>query len=302
MIKRITIIGLGLIGGSLALAIKKRWPSVITIGIDRNQESLEFAFDNGLIDVVGGALLDVQWADVDMVIMAVPSVVLTEILIAFASLPVREDILFTDVGSTKRRVIDIFQQYLPEHFPYFVAAHPIAGSEKNNIQHAQATLFRQKKVVLCPHDQQEPTAWDRIKNFWTEIGLQVVILEAMMHDQLLAMTSHFPHLLSYVFMHQISSSELKNDYLQIAGSGFRDFSRIAAGEANLWADICCDNRDFLLPLLDTYQQELEQVRHYLLHKEPLALSEYFSQSRKTRQSWREEDTIRYNSASQCHDD
>lgn len=301
MIKRIAIIGLGLIGGSLALAIKKRWPSMITIGVDRNQESLKFALDHGLIDV-GGALSDVQWADVDMVIMAVPSVVLPEILIAFTSLAVREDILFTDVGSTKRRVIDVFQQYLPKHFPYFVAAHPIAGSEKNNIQHAQATLFRQKKVVLCPHEQQDPTAWDRIKKFWTELGLQVVILAATMHDQLLAMTSHFPHLLSYVFMHQISSSTLKNDYLQIAGSGFRDFSRIAAGEANLWADICCDNRDFLLPLLDTYRQELDEVRHYLLHQETFALSKYFSLSRNTRRSWHIEEAIRYNGASQCNDD
>ena len=299
--KRITIIGLGLIGGSLALAIKKRWPNMIIIGIDRNQESLKCAFDHGLIDE-GGALLNAQRADVDMVIIAVPLIALTEILATFASLPVQKGILFTDVGSTKRKVIDIFRQYLPKHFPYFVAAHPIAGSEESNIQHAQATLFRQKKVVFCPHEQQEPEAWDRIKHFWTEVGLQVVIFEATMHDQLLAMTSHFPHLLSYVFMHQISSSALKNDYLKVAGSGFRDFSRIAAGEANLWADICCDNCDFLLLLLDTYQQELEQVRYYLLRQESIALSEYFSRSRKTRQSWHEESTIRYSNASQCNDD
>ncbi|MFH4416420.1 MAG: prephenate dehydrogenase [Neisseriaceae bacterium] len=283
-LQRVTIVGMGLIGGSIARDLKERKLVHSIIGVDQEIKHLEFAKEKGWID---RAIVEIKQevVEVELVLLTTPLAALTSILQSLSQLSLPETVVISDVGSTKANVIEAFRTHLPQHFDCCLAGHPLAGRERSGIQYAELDLFMGQKVVLCPHERQKTASLMLLSQFWRDLGAQVYEVPAELHDQIVAMTSHFPHLLAYVFMNQLAKSELKGAYLEFAGSGFRDFTRIAAGDPELWMQICIQNRTFLLELLQQYRGALDICEEALKKADKKALKGYFSTSQKIRSRW-----------------
>ncbi|MBN3859295.1 prephenate dehydrogenase/arogenate dehydrogenase family protein [Neisseriaceae bacterium PsAf] len=282
--KTITIIGIGLIGGSIAYGLKEKKLVDKIIGIDTQHDNLKIAQQNKIIDV-SLSEINQEALNVDVVLIATPVMMIENVLKSISQFHLSPNTVVTDVGSTKRGVLKAYQKYLPHHFAYCVAGHPVAGCEKSGADNIIPNLFNQQKVILCPHVEQEEKSVDKIQILWESLGAKIYKMQAERHDQIFAMTSHFPHVLAYAFMNQLNESELKDQYLTFAGTGFRDFTRIAGSDPEMWSGICVENQDFLLELLEQYFQELKIMKNLLENKDKDQLKTYFSTSQQVRQAW-----------------
>lgn len=283
----LVLIGVGLIGGSLALDLKRQRAISRVIGIDIDTANLTRALERKVIDQAATQADAATLAQADVVLIATPVSTLAAICQSIAPhLPLHA--IVTDVGSTKASALQAFAEHLPRHQGRCVAAHPIAGSDRHGALAAQFGLFENKKCILCPHENQQQEALNTVAAMWQTAGAELHCMSAAEHDALFAAVSHLPHMLAYAYVHQIGSSDCRAQNLHFAGSGFRDFTRIAASHPAIWTDICLANRHSLQILLQQQQQQLVFLQQCLQNNDAQALYEYFATAKHTRDEWQQQ--------------
>jgi prephenate dehydrogenase len=283
--KKIVIFGVGLIGGSFALALKKAGAVGEVVGFGRRRETLEQAQQLGILDRIG-VNEATEARDADIVLIATPVAQMADIFRRIAP-HLGSHTLVTDGGSTKGDVVAAAYDYLGDKAARFVPAHPIAGAEKSGPEAALADLYVGKRVVLTPLAENSSEAVARIKQAWELCGANVSVLTAEQHDRVFAAVSHLPHLLSFALVHDIAQRENKDQLLSFAASGFRDFTRIAASSPEMWRDICLANRDALMHELLQYANELHGLYQALEQCDANKLEETFRTAREVRSAWAE---------------
>ena len=282
--KTLTLIGIGLIGGSVAADLK-RTSSIQIYGIDASEDNLRTAKNKGLIDYALPKLNE-EAANADIVMIATPVMTMQQVMQDLAQKTNNTGkTVITDVGSTKQSVVSAFENYLPEHLPYCVAAHPIAGSDKSGATAAHAGLFTNKKVVICPHNKQHSGSLKKIENLWQSIGATVMTMTASDHDRIFAAVSHLPHILSFAFMQQIIQDKQHTQLLDFAATGFRDFTRLSGSNPNVWTEICLANQNEIISCLQDYQNILRELENLLKNKDKNALHAFFKKAQDIRQAW-----------------
>jgi len=261
MFQQLGVIGCGLMGGSFALALKRAGLVKRVVGYSKSPSTTERAKKHGVIDVAAeSALLAVSGSDI--VLLAVP-VAATETTFKAIRHLVEPGVLFMDVGSTKRDVVDAARRVLRERVGSFVPAHPIAGKEVSGIQHADAALYSGRQVILTPLAQTLPELVQKATDVWSAIGAQVLKMTPENHDAAFAAVSHLPHLLAFAYFSSVVNQPAGRDFLSLAGPGFRDFTRIAASSPEMWRDVLVANREEVLKQSQRFRQALDALEHVI---------------------------------------
>jgi len=273
----------GLIGGSVALALKKAGSAAQITGVGRSTESLQSALDLGVIDV---ACNDVSQAvhNADIVLIAAPVAQTASILTAIKP-ALAANTVITDAGSTKSDVLACAQEILGEQFNQFVGGHPIAGAEKSGVTAATTDLYCNKNVVLTPTEATNTDAVQRVRELWQHCGANVTEMPAATHDSIFAAVSHLPHLLAFALVDDIASRQNAEQLFGFAASGFRDFTRIAGSHPEMWRDISLANRTALLNEITAYQDELSRLKQMLELSDGDALHALFDRASTARNNW-----------------
>jgi prephenate dehydrogenase len=279
---KVAVVGVGLIGGSFALALKAARLAGHVVGIGRGMANLKLALEHGIIDSIGADAADA--ADADLVLVAAPVAQYPQILAAIAP-RLKPSALLTDAGSTKRGVVAAARAALGAKIAQFVPAHPIAGAERSGAAAASAELYRGKRVVLTPLEENAAPAVQAIEEVWSACGARVGRMSPEEHDALFAAVSHLPHLLAYALVHEVASRADSARLFGYAAGGFRDFTRIASSHPEMWRDICTANRDRLLDELDRYAAKLQALRPLVAAGDGAALEKLFAEARAARQRW-----------------
>ena len=257
MIERLCIIGVGLIGGSLAMALRNAGAVTEIVGCSRHSANLERARVLGVIDRYS---VDVAEAvmDADVVVVASPLGAVRTIFSAMRK-SLSSQAVLTDVGSAKRCVLEDARAVFGEVPPGLVPAHPIAGTEKSGVGAAFGELFQDHRVILTPVPETSPGARRQVEDMWRATGAEVVTLDPDYHDEVLAATSHLPHMLAYTLVDTLGRMDQHDEIFRFAAGGFRDFTRIASSDPTMWHDICIANRAALVRVLERFETELERT-------------------------------------------
>jgi len=283
MFKKIVIFGVGLIGGSVALALKKQPHSAQITGIGRTSQSLQEALQLGLIDTaetdIGKAL-----SGADLILIATPVAQTPAILRAIRP-HLDDQMVITDAGSTKSDVMADASAELGERIGQFVGGHPIAGAEKSGPSAAMADLYIGKNVILTPDTTTEPQAVDKVKALWQQCGAIVSSMSAQEHDSVFAAVSHLPHLLAFALVEDLAKRTNAELLFKFAASGFRDFTRIAGSHPEMWRDIALANKHALLNELKSYQQAVSEMTTLLEQDNGDALHALFEHASRARNDW-----------------
>jgi prephenate dehydrogenase len=281
-INTLAVIGVGLIGGSLALALKRAGAVQRVVGVGRSQANLDEALRLGLID----AALSLEEAarEADAVFIATPVAQMPRIFAALA-LHAKPTAAIFDGGSTKQDVVEAARAQLGAKISQFVPAHPIAGTEKTGAAAAFAELYEKRKVVLCPLPETAPQVLETVRDLWNTCGAELRMLSPEQHDDIFAAVSHLPHLLAFGIVDQLAQSGNAPDYFDYAASGFRDFTRIAAGSPEMWRDISVANREALRQQLAAFKIMIERYDAWLAEPDAAALFESFSRASSARRQW-----------------
>lgn len=282
MFKRVAVFGVGLIGGSFALALKRAGAVQEVVGAGRKRETLEQALALGLIDRMALQAEDAL-AGSDLVLIAAPVAQTGNILRSIAP-HLEASTIVTDAGSTKSDVIAAARVALGDKIAQFVPGHPIAGREVHGPQSALADLYQHKRVILTPLPENNAASVSAVIQAWQACGAQVDTLSAVQHDAVLAAVSHLPHLLAYALVAQIARAEDAQLKFGLASGGFRDFTRIAASSPEMWRDIALANRDALLGELETYQKMLEHLHGLIERSDATGLEKLFALASEKRLS------------------
>jgi len=283
MFNQLGIIGCGLMGGSFALALKRNGLVKRVVGYSKSPSTTERARKLGIIDMAAeSALLAVSGSDI--VLIAVP-VSATEGTFRAIRHSVEPGVLFMDVGSTKRDVVDAARRVLRERVPSFVPAHPIAGKEVAGIQHADAALYTGRQVILTPLPQTTPALVQKATDVWSAIGAQVLKMTPENHDAAFAAVSHLPHLLAFAYFSAVTKQPSGRDFLSLAGPGFRDFTRIAASDPAVWRDILVANREELLKQSQRFRHTLDAMEHVIKSGNVDALEDLIRTASEGRSGW-----------------
>ncbi|WP_435695710.1 prephenate dehydrogenase [Uruburuella suis] len=283
-LKQITLIGVGLIGGSFVLDLKRQGLVEKVVGIDLDADNLARALERKVIDEAFEEINTQSVGGADWVLIATPVATLPHICRQLAPL-LSAPTIVSDVGSTKQSALAAFAEHLGAHLPRCVAAHPIAGSDRHGALAAQFGLYQDKKLIICPHAQQDAGALETVETLWQAVGARTYRMSAATHDAIFAAVSHMPHMLAYAYVHQIAEHPDGQTYLDFAASGFRDFTRIASSHPAIWTDICIANKDSLLDLLAGQQQALAYLQNLLQSNDADALYRYFEEAQHTRDDW-----------------
>lgn len=283
MFEQLGLIGCGLMGGSFALALKRAGLVKRVVGYSKSPSTTERARQLGVIDVEApSALLAVSGADI--VLIAVP-VSATEATFKAIKHLVSPHTLIMDVGSTKRDVVDAARRALREHIGSFVPAHPIAGKEVSGVEHADPDLYSGKQVILTPIERTQTTQLQQAVDVWSALGCHVLKMSPESHDAAFAAVSHLPHLIAFALMNAISGQPQAKDFLSLAGPGFRDFTRIAASDPNIWRDIMISNREELLAQSKIFQRNLQALELMISSGNGEALEGLIQQASQARAHW-----------------
>lgn len=283
LIKKLVVIGVGLIGGSFALALKKAGQVEHVVGVGRNAENLQTALMLGLIDeAASSAELAVQGAD--LVLLGMPVGQMPVVMQSIAPY-LAADCVVTDAGSTKSDVLAYAQQYLASHLSHFVPAHPIAGAEQSGAAAAKVDLYYGKNIVICPQADSDLRAVSKVEQAWALCGGVVQRMDVCTHDAVFAAVSHLPHLLAFALVDDIAKRDNAEQLFSFAASGFRDFTRIASSHPEMWRDISLANQGALLNEIDIYQAQLTHIRGLLAAGDGAALEEIFAHAQAKRNSW-----------------
>ncbi len=283
MFEQLGLIGCGLMGGSFALALKRAGLVKRVVGYSKSPSTTERARAMGVIDIEApSALLAVSGADI--VLVAVP-VAATEATFKAIKHLVSPDMLIMDVGSTKSDVIQAASRVLRERVRSFVPAHPIAGKEVAGVDNADPDLYKGRQVILTPNDQTGTAQVQKAIDVWTAMGCRVLQMSPEQHDAAYAAVSHLPHLLAFAMMNAINSQPQAKDYLSLAGPGFRDFTRIAGSDPNVWRDILLANKDELLKQSQIFQRNLQALELIIASGNGEALQGVLAQASQSRAKW-----------------
>ncbi len=279
-INRLVILGVGLIGGSLALALKKAAAVTQVVGWSRREQTLLKALELGVIDQAETEIGEaVQGAD--LIVAAVP-VGAMEALFKQIAPHLEEQSVITDAGSTKGSVVEAARRAFGELPPGFVPGHPIAGIEQSGVEAAFADLYQGRRVILTPTPESDCTAVARVRAMWEQCGAQVMEMDVAHHDEVLAATSHLPHLLAYSLVDTLARMDESEEIFQFAAGGFRDFTRIASSDPQMWHDICLANRDALLAMLERFSGDLTQLTDAIRNGDGEYLKQTFLRAKQAR--------------------
>lgn len=280
LFNKVAIVGLGLIGGSLAKVLKEQNLCHTIIGNSRSSETMSKALAMGMVDEINS---DAQKAvqGCDLVVLAMP-VSYTRTCLASIKKGLDADAIITDVGSVKGDVLAAVNEELGEGFPNFVAGHPIAGSEKSGVESGFAALFKDHKVILTPTESTNKEALNKIAVMWEKAEAEVLMMPASLHDQVLAATSHLPHLLAFALVDSLASAENNQDIFRYSAGGFRDFTRIASSDPRMWRDIFLSNKVETINALDAYVENLTKIRRAISEDDGDSLMGTFTRAKSAR--------------------
>ncbi len=280
VIDRLAIIGVGLIGGSLARALRERGAVKYVVGCGRDAANLQRALELGVIDEACHDPLEaVRGADIVVVAVTLGA---TGDILARIGPGLGPDTVVTDVGSAKACVIDAARQHLPGACNRFVAGHPIAGGEKSGVEAANGALYVKHRVILTPMPENSEAALARIRLMWETVGADVTEMDAALHDEVLAATSHLPHLLAYALVDCLIDLGKPVNVFDFAAGGFRDITRIASSNPAMWRDISLANRTALLSVCDRFEQTLSTLRGLLEAGDGAGLEAEFGRAKAAR--------------------
>ena len=279
MINKLCIIGVGLIGGSLARALRAAGQVREIVGYGRRPNALQRAVELGVIDHAEVTLAAaVQGADI--VVLAVPVGAMAGILAELGRLSF--DGIVTDAGSTKGNVVAAARTALGARFPYFIPGHPIAGTEQSGVEASQANLFRGRRVILTPASETNAQALGRVRALWEAAGAEVSEMSAEEHDHILAASSHLPHMLAYLLMDLLVRRDDHRTVFAASAGGLRDVTRIAASDPVMWRDICLANREALLVVLAQYRDEFGALMAAIERGDAKWLEDTFMRAKRAR--------------------
>jgi len=285
MFARVVIVGVGLIGGSFALGLKRAGLAGRIVGLGRSAQALARAQELGIIDEACATPQDAL-RGADLVLLAAP-VAQTGPILASLLPHLEAQTIVTDAGSTKSDVVAAARAALGDRIAQFVPGHPIAGRESNGPDAAIPDLYRGKKTVLAPLPENAPATVERVAAAWRACGAVIHMLTPQEHDKVFAAVSHLPHLLAYALVDDIANKPHADLLFQYAASGFRDFTRIAASSPEMWRDISLANRDALLGELDAYLAQLTYLRARLAAGDGAALEATYANAQRARRAWTE---------------
>jgi len=279
-IDRLAIVGVGLIGGSLALALKEAGAVGSVVGIGRGRANLETARARGLVDEISqDPATGVK--DADVIFLATPVRTLgpvTEQMMAH----LKPGAILTDGGSVKQAVIDAIEPHLRSDVQ-FVPGHPIAGTENSGAEAAFATLYRERRCILTPTARTEQTALAQIARMWERVGSQVVVMGVEKHDRVLAAISHLPHMVAYALVNAVGAYDRYDEnILEYSAGGFRDFTRIASSDPTMWSDIALTNREALVEMMDQFAAFFTELKEDIAEGDGERLFEFFRRSKQSR--------------------
>lgn len=278
----LAVVGVGLIGGSFAAALRERGAVGRILGVGRQRGSLMQALKLGLIDEI--ATLEQAASQADLIMLSAP-VGATQSLLEGLLPFLRADTLVTDAGSTKADVVQAARAALGDRIAQFIPGHPVAGAEKAGPEAADPGLYRARKVVLTPLPENRNTDREHLTRVWEACGAQVMVMEPDVHDKVLASVSHVPHFLSSVFMWQVATAADSDLRMALAASGFRDFTRISAGSAEVWRDIFLSNRAAVLSELKEVKDALLRAEQALEDADGPALEKFLERAATARRLW-----------------
>jgi prephenate dehydrogenase len=282
-IGKLVIIGVGLIGGSFSMALKKARVVRRVVGVGRTKKNLDTALRRGVIDE---ASRDAASAvrDADLVLIGTPVGQMPAVMADIAPALARTTVI-TDGGSTKQNVIAHARRLLGEHFERFVPSHPIAGTENSGAAAAFADLYRERNVIMVPQPETKRSAVRLVRAAWETCGARIVSLDARKHDEIFAAVSHLPHVLIFALVSMLAKRKDAATLLGFSGGGLRDTVRIAGSSPEMWRDICVANRDALMELLDAYSEEIELARGAIENADGEVLTDMFNRARMARSRW-----------------
>ncbi len=275
MFRKAVILGTGMIGGSIALALKKNGLVTQVVGVSRQEASLKTAKQAGVIDE---GMTDVSKAiqGADLVILAAPVKVILDNIVDISK-HLRRGCIVTDVGSTKAAIVEAAEKHFPPHV-LFVGSHPMAGSEKSGVAHATADLFRGAACIMTPTAKTNRTAKDKVKQLWTTFGARVSTMEPLAHDEAMAYASHLPHMMAFALVRSIP-----DEFLQHSAAGLKDTTRIAGSSPQMWADICASNYRNVVKAIDESVKSLSEIRKAVVARDEAALVQFFNQAKVKRE-------------------
>ncbi len=283
MIDTLCIVGTGLIGGSLARDLKRLGEVGKVVGSSRRTANLQRAVDLGVID-----RFDVDAAraaaGADMVVVAVPLGAVPAVFERIRD-AVREDAIITDVGSAKGSVVAAARAALGSRLSRFVPAHPVAGTEDSGVDASVERLFERRRVIVTPIAETDPDALARVSTMWRTVGSEVIEMDVAHHDQVLAATSHLPHMLAYTLVDMIGCMKERTEILRYAAGGLRDFTRVASSDPQMWHDICLANRDAMVDVLDRFGSELSRLTDAVRRGDGEFVRSVFTRSKSIRDEY-----------------
>ena len=277
---RIAVIGVGLIGGSFALALKQAKQVSHVVGVGRNAANVKTALARGIIDSTAPDPATAARA-ADLVLVATPVGQFPGVIASLRDAKA----LITDAGSTKRDVVAAARKALGRTIERFVPAHPIAGAETSGANAASADLFRSRRVIVTPLRENRRASVEQVESAWKACGARVSRMDPEEHDAVLATVSHLPHVLAYALVHNVAKRNNSEQLFSFAAGGFRDFTRIASSHPEMWRDICVANRDRLLQELKSYANELGSIRKLIQKGDAAGLEKLFAGARDARNKW-----------------
>ena len=278
MFNKVTILGVGLLGASLALALKKNGLCGAITGCGRSRENLQKAKERNIIDSFE---TDPAAAcrDSDLVVLSSPVGSFLDLTKKIVP-SLKTGALLTDVGSVKGALIRDIERIMPKDVHY-IGGHPIAGSDRSGIDSADAGLFRGAKCIITPTESSDPASLEKIQDLWKAVGSEIIMLAPEEHDRIYAAVSHLPHLIAYSLVNAVA--EMDGAYLAFSGKGFMDATRIASSSEEVWSDICLLNRENLVEALAVFRENLDRLDHYLKAGDPEALKNEFRKARDLRE-------------------
>ena len=283
MFKKVCVIGVGLIGGSIAYALKQSAPETEIIGFGRPEDHANLATAQKLA-IINSYTFDIQQAvtEADCVVIAVPVGSYFELFTKIQPFWSNTTV-YTDAGSTKSSVVEACERVFGRVPDNFVPAHPIAGAEQSGVTAAKPDLNKHKRAIITPLATTNAQALAKVQRLWESMGAQITLMDVQQHDAVLAATSHLPHILAFALVDLLGRKDEQADIFKYAAGGFKDFTRIASSDPTMWLDICMANKAQIAPLLQELTTELNKLQHFLETEDHKRLFETFTYARNARQ-------------------
>jgi len=278
--KDITVIGLGLIGGSFALNLKRHGFKGKIKAVDINKKAIEKGIASKVVDE-GSTSYEIL-SDSDLIVIATPVGVYRSVVESIKK-NIKKKAIVTDLGSVKGHLVYMCEEILDGIAP-FVGGHPIAGTEKSGVENAVEGLFERAKFIITPTENTDREAKEKVSDLWKSLGSEVIEMDPFLHDKVFASVSHLPHVVAYSMVDSIAelSRGIGVDLFQFAGGGFRDFTRIALSDPVMWRDICIENRENILEALKVFKSSIEKAERLIKDANDRELQKFFEEAKQCR--------------------